>query len=73
MISELTLRRIERCITAIALLAVGALAFAAVQASKAYSAEMGDTGGCPKGKTLFSIMDSDGTYKPICLPINGGA
>lgn len=64
---ERTVRHFEQFITAIALLAVTTLAFAAFTQAKA-----DDTGGCPKGKTLFSIMDSDGTYKPICLPINAG-
>lgn len=27
---------------------------------------------CPEGKTLFAIMDSDMTYRTICLPIGGG-
>lgn len=31
-----------------------------------------DTIGCPKGKVLFSIMDTDGTYKPVCIPASAG-
>lgn len=64
---ETTLKRFERFITATALIATAVLAFAAFTQAKAAEPT------CPKNKVLFSIMDSDGTYKPICLPTNAGA
>ena len=61
----------ERSAMAIALMATMALAYAAFTAPARASGTGEPT--CPKGKTLFSIMDSDGTYRPICLPTGAGA
>lgn len=70
MTTERTLLRIERSIMAVALTSVAILAFAAFTAP-ARSSGMGEPT-CPKGKVLFSIMDTDGTYKPICIPAGAG-
>lgn len=68
--NERTLWLIEQTVMAVALMSVLALAYAAFTAPARASGM--DSPACPKGKVLFSIMDSDGTYKPISLPMEAG-